>query len=188
MLRWAARISCGSACFIASTAAARSPFSIAASTKRTDPRIWVRRDLLIAVRRAILRVAFLAEVVLAMVSLRPSAALRERGRASRARPHGRCNNDDVPRPGSLRLSKNEGTPQRTAAAGFLRRQFGLPNKGAGFHRQRLPKAGNSPNSRKIEWIWLNFTALPAIAASSWQGGSRGEPLGGSCSAFCLASS
>ena len=31
-------------------------------------RIWVRRDLLMMVRRAILRVAFLAEVVLAMFS------------------------------------------------------------------------------------------------------------------------
>src|SRR3569623_2729899 len=143
MLRWAARSSCGAACFIAATAAARAPVSIAAATKRTEPRIWGRRDLLSAVRRAILRGAFLAEVVLAMVSLRPSAALRERGRASRARPHGRCNNDDVPRPGSLRLSKNEGAPQRTAAAGFLRRQFGPPYKGAGFPRQRHPKAGNS---------------------------------------------
>src|SRR3569623_362172 len=106
MLRWAARISCGSACFIASTAALRSPFSIAASSRRTEPHSWVRRDLLIAVRRAILRVAFLAEVVLAMVSLRPSAALHLRGRAGRARPFGRCDNDDVPRPGSLRPSEN----------------------------------------------------------------------------------
>src|SRR3954454_12490727 len=47
-------------------AASRSPFLIASSTVRTAPRIWVRRDLLMMVRRAILRVAFLAEVVLAI--------------------------------------------------------------------------------------------------------------------------
>src|SRR6478736_6697436 len=66
MLRWAARIKAGSAFASAFTAAARSPVLIASSTVRTAPRIWVRRDLLTAVRRAILRVAFLAEVVLAM--------------------------------------------------------------------------------------------------------------------------
>src|ERR1700761_3967083 len=68
MLRCAACINSGSACANAFSAASRSPFSIAASTVRTAPRIWVRRDLLMMVRRAILRVAFLAEVVLAMVS------------------------------------------------------------------------------------------------------------------------
>src|SRR5271166_2655446 len=68
MLRCAARISSGSARTIAFVAAARSPRLIASSTERTALRISVRRDLLITVRRAILRVAFLAEVVLAMVS------------------------------------------------------------------------------------------------------------------------
>src|ERR1700742_4315794 len=68
MLRCAARINSGSASAIAFSAASRSPRLIASSTLRTAPRIWVRRDLLIAVRRAILRVAFLAEVVLAIVS------------------------------------------------------------------------------------------------------------------------
>src|SRR3954470_9152903 len=66
MLRCAACISSGSACFIALSAASRSPLLIASWTDRTAPRIWVRRDLLTMVRRAILRVAFLAEVVLAM--------------------------------------------------------------------------------------------------------------------------
>ena len=42
--------------------------AIASSTVRIEPRIWVRRDLLTAVRRAILRVAFFAEDVLAMFS------------------------------------------------------------------------------------------------------------------------
>src|SRR3954452_19351964 len=69
MFRCAARIKAGSAFASAVTAAARSPVLIASSTLRTAPRIWVRRDLLTAVRRAILRVAFLAEVVLAMVSM-----------------------------------------------------------------------------------------------------------------------
>src|SRR5262249_21007059 len=68
MLRCAARISSGSARSIAFVAAARSPRLIASSTERTALRISVRRDLLITVRRAILRVAFLAEVVLAIVS------------------------------------------------------------------------------------------------------------------------
>src|SRR4029434_4278898 len=68
MLRCAACISSGSAFFIALSAASRSPLLIASSTVRTAPRIWVRRDLLMMVRRAILRVAFLAEEVLAMFS------------------------------------------------------------------------------------------------------------------------
>src|SRR4051812_30433202 len=68
MLRCAACINSGSAFFMAFSAASRSPLLIASSTVRTAPRIWVRRDLLMMVRRAILRVAFLAEVVLAMFS------------------------------------------------------------------------------------------------------------------------
>src|ERR1700693_6477633 len=68
MLRCAACINSVSAFTIAFSAASRSPRLIASSTVRTAPRIWVRRDLLIAVRRAILRVAFLAEVVLAISS------------------------------------------------------------------------------------------------------------------------
>src|SRR5580698_5660853 len=66
ILRCAACISSGSARAIAFSAAVRSPLLIASSTDRTAPRIWVRRDLLMMVRRAILRVAFLAEVVLAI--------------------------------------------------------------------------------------------------------------------------
>src|SRR5258706_10565351 len=68
MLRCAACINSGSACAIALSAALRSPLAIASSTDRTAPRIWVRRDLLMMVRRAILRVAFLAEVGLAIFS------------------------------------------------------------------------------------------------------------------------
>src|SRR2546423_10232213 len=86
ILRCAACISSGSARTIAFNAASRSPLLIASSTERTAPRIWVRRDLLMMVRRAILRVAFFAEVVLAMFSniLRrwPVGYL---GRAERAR-------------------------------------------------------------------------------------------------------
>src|SRR3954468_2161311 len=66
MLRWAACISSGSAFFNPFDAASLSPLLMAVSTVRTAPRIWVRRDLLMMVRRAILRVAFLAEVVLAI--------------------------------------------------------------------------------------------------------------------------
>src|SRR3569623_777203 len=76
MLRCAARIKAGSALASAFSAAARAPGLIASSTVRTAPRIWVRRDLLTAVRRAILRVAFLAEVVLAMSQISSAATGR----------------------------------------------------------------------------------------------------------------
>src|SRR6516162_5994587 len=69
ILRCAALMSSGSARAIAFRAASRSPRLIASSTDRTELRIWVRRDLLMMVRRAILRVAFLAEVVLAIFSI-----------------------------------------------------------------------------------------------------------------------
>src|SRR5258708_11683010 len=77
-------MSSGSARAIAFTAASRSPLLIASSTMRIAPRIWVRRDLLIMVRRAILRVAFLAEVGLAMFSniLRRRAGAGYRGLAA----------------------------------------------------------------------------------------------------------
>src|SRR5258708_19443160 len=78
-------MSSGSARAIAFRAASRSPLLIASSTMRTAPRIWVRRDLLTMVRRAILRVAFLAEVVLAMFSNYPSGDRSLDDRAS-ARP------------------------------------------------------------------------------------------------------
>src|SRR5579862_461426 len=70
-LRWtmpvrAARTSAGSASAMAATAAVRSPAVIASSTLRTALRMRVRRDLLITVRRAIWRAAFLADFVLAM--------------------------------------------------------------------------------------------------------------------------
>src|SRR3954463_12373960 len=66
MLRCAACINSGSARAIAFSAASRLPLLIASSTVRTAPRIWVRRDLLTMVRRAILRGAFFAEEVLAI--------------------------------------------------------------------------------------------------------------------------
>src|SRR3954462_3860266 len=62
----AERMITGSASFRAASAWARSPLAIASSTLRTKPRIFERRPLLISVRRAILRVALRAELVLAM--------------------------------------------------------------------------------------------------------------------------
>ena len=53
----------------AAVAAVLSPEASASSTLRTKLRTRERRDLLTSVRRAILRVAFLAEEVLAMVPL-----------------------------------------------------------------------------------------------------------------------
>src|SRR3974390_2997412 len=59
----------GSAAFSAAVAALRSPLAIASSTLRTELRSTERRVLLIAVRRAILRVALRADVVLAIRSI-----------------------------------------------------------------------------------------------------------------------
>jgi len=67
--RCAARISSGSAAFIAVIAPARSPRLIASSTVRTELRMRVRRALLTTVRRAILRAALRADVVLAILFL-----------------------------------------------------------------------------------------------------------------------
>src|ERR1700759_460017 len=122
MLRCAARINSGSACAIAFSAASRSPRLIASSTLRTAPRIWVRRDLLVTVRRAILRVAFLAEVVLAIVSnslggdrlsLSRIGASPARGRGRRCRCFG-----TFPRVPEPICSRRQGYAQRTAAAGL----------------------------------------------------------------------
>lgn len=62
----AARMSAGSASAMAESARARSPAASASSTLRMAERIRERRDLLTTVRRAIWRVAFLADFVLAM--------------------------------------------------------------------------------------------------------------------------
>src|SRR5579871_1198066 len=62
----AARNSEGSAATRAAWAAALSPLAIAASTLRSAVRMREQRALLISVRRAILRVAFLADLVLAI--------------------------------------------------------------------------------------------------------------------------
>src|ERR1700759_4747737 len=124
MLRCAARISSGSACAIAFSAASRSPRLIASSTERTAPRISVRRDLLITVRRAILRVAFLAEVVLAIVSDSLRCRLRlDRGWARRllegvvdaAGVSERSCACRLPEP---KYARSRGYAQRTAAAGL----------------------------------------------------------------------
>ena len=56
----------GSASLNAARAAVRSPEAIASSILRTEPRSSERRALLTSVRRAILRVALRADVVLAM--------------------------------------------------------------------------------------------------------------------------
>src|SRR5918999_3532555 len=62
----AVRTSIGSATASAASAAALSPDPIASSTLRSSLFIRVRRPLLISVRRAAFRAAFLAEVVFAM--------------------------------------------------------------------------------------------------------------------------
>src|SRR5207344_2774701 len=82
----------GSASFRAASAWARSPLAIASSTLRTKPRIFERRPLLISVRRAILRVALRAELVLAM----PVLVVRALVRPADYRP-ARCRKFDVVR-------------------------------------------------------------------------------------------
>src|SRR5918998_2006479 len=63
---WAARIISGSAARRAAAASVWLPEAIASSTLRTKVRMRLRRDRLISVRFAILRVIFLADTVLAM--------------------------------------------------------------------------------------------------------------------------
>ena len=65
----AARINSGCAALSASFACAPSPASRASSTLRTNVRTRLTRLRLTSVRRAILRVAFLADLVLAIVQL-----------------------------------------------------------------------------------------------------------------------
>src|SRR5438094_9630126 len=84
----AERIITGSASRSAASALLRSPAEIASSTLRTKLRIFERRALLISVRRAILRVALRAELVLAMPVLvlranaRPVHAISQKASAA----------------------------------------------------------------------------------------------------------
>src|SRR5690606_9657167 len=72
----AARWISGSAALRAAKAVAWSPAEMASSTLRMKVRMRLRRDLLIAVRAAILRVAFWADGVLAIsVLLHPTGRL-----------------------------------------------------------------------------------------------------------------
>src|SRR6185437_3273182 len=64
--RWADRMMTGSASVNAARAALRSPLAIASSILRTELRSTERRALFTIVRRAILRVALRADLVLAM--------------------------------------------------------------------------------------------------------------------------
>ena len=63
----AARMRIGSAATSAAWAVARLPLEIASSTLRKQVRMRERRALLIAVLRAILREAFFADLVLAII-------------------------------------------------------------------------------------------------------------------------
>src|SRR5690606_530551 len=74
VLRWstptlAPRMMCGCALVSACMAASRSPVAIASSTLRIMVLMLLRRDRFTAVRRAILRIAFFAEGVLAISML-----------------------------------------------------------------------------------------------------------------------
>src|SRR6185437_1046048 len=70
---WPARMMAGSASAMAACAAVRLPVAMASSTLRTALRRRERRALLITVRRAIWRAAFLADFVLAML-IEPAAS------------------------------------------------------------------------------------------------------------------
>src|SRR6266436_2430271 len=77
----AARMSVGSAATRAAFAAALLPPAIASSTWRNDVRMRERRALFTSVRRAILRVAFLADLVLAIDPSLGFASVIARGAA-----------------------------------------------------------------------------------------------------------
>lgn len=79
----AARMRAGSAATRAACAETLLPLVIASSTLRSELRMRERRALFTAVRRAILRVAFLADLVLAIdpsVELRPRPQIKRRRR------------------------------------------------------------------------------------------------------------
>src|SRR5690606_12795024 len=96
----AARLISGSAALSAVEAAAWSPEAIASSTLRMKVRMRLRRDLLVAVRAAILRVAFWADGVLAISVLlivqpdgrapRGAAACRDEMKAAAREPPSRA--------------------------------------------------------------------------------------------------
>src|SRR5690348_9908028 len=73
----------GSASAMAACAAVRLPVAMASSTLRTALRRRERRALLITVRRAIWRAAFLADFVLAML-IEPAASFRMDGTGAAA--------------------------------------------------------------------------------------------------------
>jgi hypothetical protein len=84
----AARMSAGSAATRAACAAPLLPLLMASSTLRNELRMRERRALLTSVRRAILRVAFLADLVLAIdtsvvfVSVTTNRAVHSRANSS----------------------------------------------------------------------------------------------------------
>src|SRR5260370_8095504 len=117
----AARMIAGSASFSAASAVLRSPPAIASSTLRTRLRICDWRDLLISVRRAILRTALRAEEVLGMATLaggRPLARRivvrlgihKSKRRRAPRRQHGAYSRHVPERQREARSSRNDQSP------------------------------------------------------------------------------
>src|SRR5918998_1022774 len=126
---WAARIISGSAARRAAAASAWLPAAIASSTLRTKVRMRLRRERLIAVRFAILRVIFLADTVLA-IGL-SSSVTRPTGEP--AHKPGR----DEQRIGHRDDVVHEGADDREGAIAEMRGQRAVGNRG----RHRDPHHG-----------------------------------------------
>src|SRR5262245_16503088 len=131
---WAALMISGSASFMAASANARSPAAIASSTLRTKPRTRERRALLMRVRRAILRVAILADLVLAIL-----VPFGERPR-SPLRADNRRENRDRKRSGRRRaFSPGAGGRQRPPGC----RAAGLP--GCALRARQATRRASAPS-------------------------------------------
>src|SRR3712207_1502262 len=148
-------MSSGSAARRAATASVWLPEAIASSTLRTKVRMRLRRDLLIAVRFAILRVIFLADTVLAMAHPR---SLKSRWPSS----------SPWESSGSDRLIAWKPKSPRDARAHVRRLIDVMPANVNDHGPLRVKKAPKGPGAR--DW--------PGRAGASGPSGSTPRPGGG----------
>src|SRR3712207_1244895 len=123
---WAARIISGSAARRAAAASVWLPEAIASSTLRMKVRMRLRRDRLISVRFAILRVIFLADTVLAMACPRSVIADAASPAWGELRPRSvDCMETEEPagRAGSCEAAYRRETRQRQREPAFARQKI-----------------------------------------------------------------
>src|SRR5579871_176023 len=126
----------GSAATRAVCAAALSPRAIASSTWRSEVRMRERRALFISVRRAILRVAFLADLVLAIdpsLDLRSCLRIRRHDRRRKKQRRRDRRRDDTAYSGAAEGRQRQEPRQGAISATFARRSF------AGVHATRFAR-------------------------------------------------